>query len=123
MRRHVSLTKHFMGFFTENCPNCGKAVSKAAEYCSGCGCPTANSWSTCPRCRSSVGTDSRFCWKCGLEQNPENRPSAYIYRWRRSPADFAVRVDLAVPEQLLNPGIQVDDGTLALLFQDGEFKG
>src|SRR3954462_950605 len=98
-----------MGFFTELCPNCGKSISKQAEYCNGCGCPTANSWSTCPRCRSSVGTDSRFCWKCGLEQNPENRPSPYVYRWRRSPSDFAVRVDLAVPEQLLNPGIQIDD--------------
>lgn len=112
-----------MGFFTERCPNCGKNISKNAEYCSSCGCPTAGSWATCNRCKASVGSESRFCWKCGAEQNPESRPSAYGFRWQRSPFDFAMRVDLAVPEQILQPGIQIDDGTLALLFQDGQYKG
>lgn len=112
-----------MGFFTEHCPNCGKAVAKTAEYCSSCGCPTATSWATCTRCQAAVGGDSEFCWKCGAEQDLKARRSLYGDRWNRSPSDFAVRVDLSLPEKVLHHGIQVDAGTLALLFQDGEFKG
>ncbi|PYL60178.1 MAG: hypothetical protein DMF24_10895 [Verrucomicrobia bacterium] len=112
-----------MGFLTEHCPNCGKAISKEAEYCSSCGCPSATSWTTCNRCQSAIGGDSQFCWKCGAEQDPKARKSFYGDRWHRSPTDFAVRVDLAVPKTVLHHGIQVDEGTLALLFQNGEFKG
>jgi hypothetical protein len=112
-----------MGFLTEHCPNCGKAISKEAEYCSSCGCPSATSWTTCNRCQSAIGGDSQFCWKCGAEQDLKARKSFYGDRWHRSPADFAVRVDLAVPEKVLHHGLQVDDGTLALLFQNGKFKG
>ncbi len=112
-----------MGFLTEHCPNCGKAISKEAEYCSSCGCPSATSWTTCNRCQSAIGGDSQFCWKCGAEQDLKARKSFYGDRWHRSPADFAVRVDLAVPEKVLHHGIQVDEGTLALLFQNGKFKG
>ncbi|MEO8353402.1 MAG: SPFH domain-containing protein [Chthoniobacteraceae bacterium] len=58
-----------------------------------------------------------------MEQDLDARRSLYAGRWHRSPSDFAVRVDLSVPEKVLQHGIQVDDGTLALLFQDGKFQG
>lgn len=112
-----------MGFLSEHCPNCGKGISKDAEYCSSCGCPSATSWTTCTRCQSAIGGDSQFCWKCGAEQDLKQRRSFYGDRWHRSPTDFAVRVDLAVPEKVLHHGIQVDEGTLALLFQNGKYKG
>ena len=112
-----------MGFFTERCPNCGKDTSKNAEFCRHCGCPTANSWTNCRSCGASVGADSRFCWKCGSEQNSEADKAFYGDRWHRSPSDFAARIELSDPEKVLHHGLQVDDGTLALLFQNGKFIG
>jgi len=112
-----------MGFFSERCPNCGKDTSKNGEYCRHCGCPTSSTWSTCQSCSSSVASDSRFCWKCGGEQKPELRKAFYGDRWHRSATDFAIRIELNTPEQALHNGLQVDEGTLALLFQDGNFKG
>lgn len=112
-----------MSFFNQHCPNCGKTVSKNAEFCNTCGCPTATSWASCTRCQASVGADSRFCWKCGVEQDLTQRRSVYGDRWHRSATDFAVRVDIAVPEQSLRHGIQVDEHTLALVFQDGRCTG
>lgn len=112
-----------MGFFTERCPNCGKAVSKNADFCNDCGCPSASSWATCNRCGSSVGSDSEFCWKCGDAQDLDARRRIYYDRWQRSTGDFAVRVELVIPDQTLHHGLQVDEGTLALIFQNGEFEG
>ena len=112
-----------MGFLTERCPNCGKPLSKESEFCSACGCPSATSWTTCTRCQAAIGGDSQFCWKCGAEQDVKARRAFYGDRWHRSPNDFAVRVELAVPEKVFHDGLQVDEGTLALLFQDGKFKG
>lgn len=112
-----------MGFYNQRCPNCGKAVSTDAAYCNACGCPTAKSWVSCHRCGSSVGAESKFCWKCGTEQDPERRKLFYGDRWHRSPDDFAVKVDLKTPGTTLHQGLQIDDGTVALVFQNGRFAG
>jgi len=112
-----------MGFYNQRCPNCGKAVSKVAQFCNACGCPTATSWSNCHRCGSAVGADSKFCWKCGTEQDPAKRKQFYGDRWQRSPDDFAVRVELKTPAATLHHGLQVDEGTVALVFQNGKFNG
>jgi len=108
-----------MGFFTERCPNCGKPISKNAQHCNHCGCPSSTAWASCHSCGTAVGADSKFCWKCGSEQNPDARVKFYGDRWRRSGSDFAVRVELNTPEAVLHHGLQVDDGTLAMIFQDG----
>jgi hypothetical protein len=112
-----------MGFFNQRCPNCGKAVSKNADYCNACGCPSATAWATCTRCGASVGADSQFCWKCGDRQDLEARRRIYYDRWQRAPGDFAVRVDLVIPDKALHHGLQVDEGTLALFFRNGTFQG
>jgi hypothetical protein len=112
-----------MGFFTERCPNCGKSVHKNADYCRHCGCQKSDSWHNCVRCNAAVAGDSKFCWKCGNEQSAEVRRQIYGDRWHRSPTDFAVRIELAHPEQTLHGGLQIDDGTVALLFQEGKFHG
>lgn len=112
-----------MGFFTERCPNCGANNSKQAQFCNSCGCPAAGSWATCASCGASVGSESKFCWRCGSEQKPDLRRAFYGDRWHRSPIDFAARIDLCTPETTLHHGLLVDEGTLALLFQDGHFKG
>jgi hypothetical protein len=112
-----------MGFFTERCPNCGKPLAKQSDFCNACGCPSATGWSTCGKCGASVGSDSQFCWKCGGEQNMEVRRQIYEDRWRRSPTDFAVQVNLSIPEKVLSHGLQVDEGTLGLLFQEGKYVG
>ena len=112
-----------MGFFTLRCPNCGKSVSKDAPHCNACGCPTAASWATCERCGTSVGAGSKFCWKCGTAQDLAKRDRFYGDRWRRVPGDFAVRIELRVPGQVLHQGLQIDEGALALVFQDGKLKG
>ncbi len=112
-----------MGFFNQRCPNCGKSVSKDAPHCSACGCPTATKWASCHRCGTSVGAESKFCWKCGEEQKPEGRERFFGDRWRRSAGDFAARVELRVPGEVLHAGLLIDEGTLAVVFQDGVRKG
>jgi hypothetical protein len=112
-----------MSFFNERCPNCGKAVNKNADYCNSCGCPSATAWASCTRCGSSVGSDSQFCWKCGHQQDLNARRRIYFDRWQRAADDFAIRVDLVLPDKALHHGLQVDDGTLALLFRNGVFQG
>lgn len=112
-----------MSFFTERCPNCAANISKQAEYCNACGCPSATSWTSCQRCNASIGGDKQFCWKCGAQQDLNARRAIYGDRWFRSAADFAVRVEVTSPEKVLHHGIQVDEGTLALVFQDGRLKG
>lgn len=112
-----------MGFFNSRCPNCSKSVSKEASHCSSCGCPTAKAWASCHRCGSSVGAESKFCWKCGDEQKTDGRASFFGDRWRRSAEDFAARVELRVPGEVLHQGLLIDEGTLALVFQDGQQKG
>lgn len=113
-----------MGFYNQRCPNCGKAVAKDSAFCNACGCPTANSWATCHRCGSSVGAESKFCWKCGCEQqDQQKRQQFYGDRWHRSTEDFAARVELKSPATVLHQGLQIDDGTIALVFQNGRFTG
>lgn len=112
-----------MAFFNQRCPNCGKTVSKNADFCNACGCPGATSFATCTRCAASVGADSSFCWKCGATQDLAARRSIYFDRWQRAPGDFAVRVDLVIPDKALHHGLQVEEGTLALIFRNGVFAG
>ncbi len=112
-----------MSFINQVCPNCSRSISKDAEFCNACGCPTANAWSTCSVCAAAVGEDSKFCWKCGKPQDLSAKRAIYGSRWQRSPNDFATRVEIAVPEKALQSGLQVDEGTLALLFQDGRYIG
>lgn len=110
-------------FFNERCPNCGKPISKEAGYCNACGCESATGFVECGRCKASIGSDSKFCWKCGLEQNLAARRQVFGDRWFRSPTDFAVRVEISSPKEVLQQGLQIDEGTVALIFQDGGFKG
>lgn len=113
-----------MGFYNQRCPNCGKGVSKDAAFCNACGCPTANSWATCHTCGSSVGAESKFCWKCGTAQHDaDKRKQFYGDRWHRSPDDFAARVEIKTPAATLHRGLQIDEGTIALVFQNGKFTG
>lgn len=112
-----------MGFYNQRCPNCGKSVATDAAFCNGCGCPTAKSWASCHRCGSSVGAESKFCWKCGAEQDQAKRQQFYGDRWHRSADDFAARVELKTPSATLHQGLQIDDGTVALVFQNGKFAG
>lgn len=113
-----------MGFYNQRCPNCGKSVAMDAAFCNSCGCPTAKSWATCHRCGSSVGAESKFCWKCGCEQlDQAKRQQFYGDRWHRSTGDFAARVEIKTPAAVLHQGLQIDEGTVALVFQGGRFTG
>jgi hypothetical protein len=112
-----------MAFLNERCPQCGKSISKHARFCNSCGAESSVGWSNCGRCKASVGSDSKFCWKCGFEQDLHVQRAVYGDRWFRSPMDFAVRIELSSPAEVIRHGIQVDEGTLALLFQDGRFVG
>lgn len=112
-----------MGLFSTSCPQCGRPVAKQASHCSHCGCPSSTAWSDCPKCGSAVGADSKFCWKCGTPQDPASRSAFYGDRWQRTPGEFAARVDLNTPDKALRHALRVDEGTLALLFEDGRMVG
>ncbi|MBP8260884.1 MAG: zinc ribbon domain-containing protein, partial [Verrucomicrobia bacterium] len=112
-----------MGLFTTSCPQCGKSVPNKAAHCNNCGCPAATAWTDCPKCGSAIGADSKFCWKCGTQQDPAARRAFYGDRWQRTPGEFAARVDLNTPDKALRHALRIDEGTLALLFEDGRMVG
>jgi hypothetical protein len=98
-------------------------VANKAAYCNSCGCPSATAWSDCPKCGSAVGADSKFCWRCGSPQDDVRRRAFYGDRWQRIPGEFAARVDLTAPDKAMHHALRVDEGTLALLFENGRMVG
>jgi RNA polymerase subunit RPABC4/transcription elongation factor Spt4 len=113
-----------MPFSTTSCPNCGQAVSKEAEACPHCGCPASAKYAGCPSCAAAVAIEAKYCWKCGAEQ-PAADQRGFVFgdRWNRSEGDFAVRVNIALPEKAFGAGLLIEKGTSALLFQDSGWMG
>ena len=49
------------------CTNCGKQVSKKADFCDNCGARLENPdyLKVCPNCKAKNRLDAQFCEKCG----------------------------------------------------------
>lgn len=109
-------------FFTEKCTNCGHRIEKAAKFCNHCQAGRANSWRNCTGCGASVAADSTGCWSCGANLSTQARDLIFSDRWRRTEGIFATRVTIETPQERLRHGIQVDEGTLGVLYRNGQYR-
>lgn len=108
--------------FTDKCPHCQQRIERTAKFCRHCGAGNARSWRKCNACGVSVAADSQHCWNCNANLAAQPRDHIFSDRWRRTPGIFATRVTIETPHDRLRHGIQVDDGTLGALLNNGVMK-
>lgn len=105
-----------------NAPRCGNRVRKAARFCNRCGSPAPRGWWRCPQCKKWVGAEANFCWNCKAPLHPESRGDLAGSTWQRQPGAFARRIEVAEMRRLLEQGLHIEIGTVALLIEGGQVK-
>jgi ribosomal protein L40E len=111
-----------MNLFSQKCPNpeCGREVTRQAQYCPYCGQPLKSGVVVCGKCRAENPADARFCHACGELLSESAAPAIHQQVWRRSAEDFAARVEVEDLNGLLKKGLQIDPGCNALLVHQGK---
>ena len=109
-----------MGWFYDECPVCHNKVSKKARFCSKCGRGAPDGYVTCPSCRKWVGNDSEYCPHCNQPLHPKDRINLAGGVWDRQPGVFAQKVDLSDVTGITKSGLQIQEGTLAILLDAGK---
>jgi hypothetical protein len=110
------------GRTTPETPRCGNRVRKAARFCNQCGSSAPNGWWKCPQCGKWVGAEANYCWNCKAALHPESRGEIASGAWQRQPGSFARRIEVAEMRRLLEKGLIVETGTVALLVEGGSIK-
>ena len=113
--RKSVLAKHGWGV-------CGHSVKKKARFCSKCGAPAPKGWVKCPSCGKWVGNEMTHCWNCDHALHPETRTDLEGGVWNRAEGVFAERFEVGETESMLKNGIQVQEGTAAILLDAGKEK-
>ncbi len=103
-------------------PHCGNRVSKAARFCNVCGSPAPGGWWRCPQCGKWIGNEAQFCSHCDARLYPEQRAGMAGGVWSRSPGTCAERFEVGDIKRLLKNGIQVQEGTAAIVLNEGAVK-
>jgi hypothetical protein len=103
-------------------PRCGNRVSKKARFCNACGWTAPGGWWKCPSCSKWVGNESRFCWNCNQPLKPDERVDIAGGVWDKQPGLFAQRFEIADVKRLLVDGLQIQEGTAAILLDAGREK-
>jgi hypothetical protein len=103
-------------------PRCGNHVRKAARFCNRCGAPAPGGWWKCPMCKKWVGAEANFCWNCKAALHPDSRNAVSGGVWQRQPGAFARRIEVAEMRRLLDKGLVIEIGTVALLVEAGQIK-
>ena len=103
-------------------PRCGNRVRKAARFCNLCGSSAPGGWWKCPQCKKWVGAESNFCWSCKTALHPESRNAISDGVWQRQPGMFVRRFEVAELRRLMEKGLIVEVGTVALLVEGGQLK-
>ena len=111
-----------MGIFSDKCQSCGANVKKRARVCSQCGAMAPGGWWKCPTCSEWVGNESRFCWNCKTPLHPEDRDFIAGGTWQHPASLLAQRFEVGDLYILLKKGLQVQQGTLAILLDGGAAK-
>lgn len=104
-------------------PRCGNKVSKKARSCSKCGAGAPKGWWRCPHCDKWVGNESNFCWNCHARLNPDTRMDLAGGVWQKPAGVFAQRFEISEVKRLLDGGLEVQAGTLAILLDAGKVSG
>lgn len=99
---------------------CGNPVSKKARFCRVCGTGAPGGWVKCPACRRWIGNDARFCPHCNHPLHPDERVDIAGGVWDRDPAVFAQRFETGEDARQLKEGIQVQEGTAAIVMDGGK---
>ena len=102
---------------------CGHKVSKRARVCSKCGRGAPGGWVKCPVCDKWVGNESKFCPHCNHPLHPEERVDLAGGVWDRAPGVYAQRFEVGDVSRILQAGLQVQEGTLAILMDGGKVAG
>jgi hypothetical protein len=103
-------------------PRCGNRVSKRANECSACGWGAPGGWVKCPQCAKWVGNESNYCWNCKQPLYPGDRLDLAGGVWRKAGGLFAQRFELGDVKKLLSDGLQIQEGTCAILLDAGAEK-
>ncbi len=110
--RKSVLAKHGWGV-------CGHSVKKKARFCSKCGAPAPKGWVKCPSCGKWVGNEMTHCWNCDHALQPETRTDLEGGVWNRADGLFAERFEVGETANMLKNGIQVQEGSAAILLDAG----
>lgn len=102
---------------------CGHKVSKRARVCSKCGHGAPGGWVKCPVCGKWVGNESKFCPHCNHPLHPGERVDLAGGVWDRAAGVFAQRFEVGDVSRILEAGLLVQEGTVAILMDAGKVAG
>jgi hypothetical protein len=102
-------------------PRCGNKVKKSARFCNKCGSPAPGGWWQCHSCGKWVGNESAHCWNCGTALHPGRRVDLNGGVWAHQPGIVAQRFEVGDIKRLLSKGLQIQEGTVALLIEAGRY--
>lgn len=108
--------------FSDKCSACGAEVNRGAGFCPQCRAPMPGARVVCPACGQSNKGSAKFCSQCRTSLMPKPEAEAATdqqNRWKRPPDEFARRIEAGDLNSLLQPGLVVEAGTQALIFQAG----
>lgn len=101
------------------CDHCGQSIDANAKFCPYCGQPTGVVGIPCPHCGQTVAANARFCPACGRQLDGARAPDLRGSVWRKSPDEFAVRVEPADLRGTLYKELEVQPGQQVVLLVDG----
>ena len=99
---------------------CGNLVRLGAKVCRFCGAPAPGAGWTCGNCGAKISNKTQFCTECGAPQDSEGRQNLVGDVWRPSPNVFAQRFELNAFKNILERGLDIQDGQAAILLVGGE---
>jgi SPFH domain / Band 7 family len=103
-------------------PRCGNKVPKAARFCNKCGSSAPGAWWKCHGCGKWVGAESNYCWNCKAVLHVGSRDAFSEGTWQREAGAYARLVKVAELRKLVERGLNVQVGTVAVLIEDGVIK-
>ena len=99
---------------------CGNNVKKRARFCNKCGMGAPGGWVKCPVCKKWVGNDSHYCPHCNCQMHPDTRVDFANGVWSRPNGVFAQRIEIGDIRRIMKDGLQVQEGTIAVLLDGGK---
>lgn len=108
-----------MGIFFDECSVCHNKVRKTARFCNHCGTAAPGGWWKCPSCKKWIGNDSQYCPHCNTPLYPEQRADLAGGVWQKEHARFAERFEVGDVKRILVDGLQIQEGTVAILLDAG----